>query len=97
MSVSRVRVGDAIAITGMIRSLLQDQLQILREYRSAISQFEGVWTGLAFLAFVSKFDDLSPKTIKHFDNMMAYNQDIINLLEILQQADNTSANLFNNV
>ena len=97
MSMSRVNVGAAIQITGTIRSLLLEQLQILDEYRNAISQFEGVWYGEGYRAYVSMFDDIRPKTTAHFENMMSYNNDIINLLEILQRADNASASLFENV
>ena len=97
MSVTSVKMDDALSSTATIKAVLDEQLRIISEYKAAVAQFEGNWSGEGYQAFAKTFADLSPKTIKHFENMQEYNKQIIKLLDKLQKADNDSARQFSAV
>jgi len=97
MSVTSVKMDEALSNTATIKAVLEEQLRIISDYKNAVAQLEGNWSGEGYAGFVKAFSDLSPKTIRHFENMQAYNKQIIALLEKLQKADDDSARLFRTV
>jgi len=97
MTVGRVNINAAIESTNTIRSMINEQTEILNSYSRLIDSFEASWSGQSYQAFRRAFMDISPKAREHFNNLRDYNNQIIALLDRFIQADANARRTFDNV
>jgi WXG100 family type VII secretion target len=92
-----IQMQEAQTATSSIRSTINNQMDIIKNYTDFISQLQTNWSGAGYEAFVRTFNNISPTMRKMFDNMTDYNNQIIALLEEMQNTDTSSARLFDGV
>ena len=97
MAMTTIQVQAAHSATSNISRTIREQMGIINGYNRFITQLQGNWSGEGYNKFVMTFERLSPKMRQKFESMNEYNNEIIQLLQEMQDIDNSSAALFDNV